>query len=388
MYPALQSCILAGDQNSGYNNTMYQHQPYSDYGAVYYEPRYYSQRSNESLPQPQQQYNYQHPTYPTYQQAAYQQTICHPATYQHTAYPTGQSVSLVEHQISPPVQIQNPSAYPTTESSVISCSRSSLRPVKPPYSYAALMCMAINSTTEKKATMREILVYIEQNFPYYRSNKKWHGTIRHDLTVNDCFMKSDPRPGQKGCLWSIHPEFQDMFSKTSFRRRRYRFKEGSTSWRKARKESAAKIRRKMKGTASDDTASAMANVSSQNFTNTSESTIFANGLVLCDSYSSPEISSPVISSPVISSPEISSPEISSPEISSPEISSPEISSPEISSPEISSGYGSHTDSFSSYNGTTAKHDTTLDDLLSRIPSFNDCVDDLYQSFQTDFYNSV
>ena len=418
MYPALQSCILAGDQNSGYNNTMYQHQPYSDYGAVYYEQRYYSQQPNESLPQPQQQYNYQHPTYPSYQQAVYQQTICHPATYQHTAYPTGQSVSLVEHQISQPVQIQDPSAYSTSDSSVISSSRSSPRPVKPPYSYAALMCMAINSTAEKKATMREILTYIEQNFPYYRSNKKWHGTIRHDLTVNDCFVKSEPRPGQKGCLWSVHPEFQDMFSKTSFCRRRYRFKEGSTSWRQARKETAAKTRRKMKGAVSDDTASSMANMSSQNITNTSESTIFANALVLCDSYSSPEISSPVISSseisspeissPVISSaeisspdissldissldissPEISSPEISSPEISSPEISSPEISSPVISSPEISSGYGSHTDSFSSYNGTTAKHDTTLDDLLSSIPSFNDCVDDLYQSFQTDFYNSV
>ena len=115
--------------------------------------------------------------------------------------------------------------------------------IKPPYSYAALICMAINNAPNRLATMREILAYIEQNYAYYRSNKKWHGTIRHDLTVNDCFMKMPPRPKQKGCLWTINDEFKDMFDNGSLRRRRYRFKEGTANWVKARKESAKGRRR-------------------------------------------------------------------------------------------------------------------------------------------------
>ncbi|KAK2161781.1 hypothetical protein LSH36_110g05095 [Paralvinella palmiformis] len=121
---------------------------------------------------------------------------------------------------------------------------SSTNNAKPPYSYAALICMAIGSQSEKKATMREIINFIESNFSYYRANKKWHGTIRHDLTVNDCFIKLPARPKQKGCLWTIAPGYQDMFDNGSLRRRRYRFKEGSAKWLKSRAENAVKIRRK------------------------------------------------------------------------------------------------------------------------------------------------
>jgi len=107
--------------------------------------------------------------------------------------------------------------------------------VKPPYSYAALICLAIGSDKDNKATMREILDYVEVNFPYYRSNRRWHGTIRHDLTVNDCFMKLSPRRGEKACLWAVDPDFHDMFTNGgSLRRRRYRFKKGSQSWLKSR----------------------------------------------------------------------------------------------------------------------------------------------------------
>ena len=118
---------------------------------------------------------------------------------------------------------------------------------KPPYIYAALICMAIESQKEKNATLREIIHYIESKFPYYRSTKKWHGTIRHDLTVDDCFVKLCPRPGQKASLWTVDPQFQDMFFKGNFRRRRYRFKKGSISWLKAQKQSADKQHQRGKG---------------------------------------------------------------------------------------------------------------------------------------------
>ena len=112
----------------------------------------------------------------------------------------------------------------------------------------------LNQTSSQTLqNLAQCSIPIEQNFPYYRSNKKWHGTISHDLTVNDCFAKFDPRPGQKGCLWLVHHEFQDMFSSRSLRRRRHCFKEGSTSWRKAHKDSADKTHRTSKQVRDDAT---------------------------------------------------------------------------------------------------------------------------------------
>ena len=111
---------------------------------------------------------------------------------------------------------------------------------KPPYSYISLICMAIADSVEKKITLRDIIKYIESNFPYYRSNKKWHGSIRHNLTINDCFVKLPRRPGVKSCLWTVDPAFKDMFDNGSLRRRRYRFKEGTESWNKSKVNTVAK----------------------------------------------------------------------------------------------------------------------------------------------------
>ena len=111
---------------------------------------------------------------------------------------------------------------------------------KPPYSYISLICMAIANSTNKKATLREIVQYIEDHFSYYRSNKKWHGSIRHNLTINDCFVKLPRRPGHKYCLWTIDQNFSDMFDNGSLRRRRYRFKAGSEGWKKAKMTASMK----------------------------------------------------------------------------------------------------------------------------------------------------
>ena len=94
--------------------------------------------------------------------------------------------------------------------------------------------MAIADTAEKKATLREIIDYIEKHFSYYRSNKKWYGSIRHNLTINDCFLKLPRQPGNKCSLWKVDSAFKDMFDNGSLRRRRYRFKEGTHSWNKSK----------------------------------------------------------------------------------------------------------------------------------------------------------
>lgn len=97
---------------------------------------------------------------------------------------------------------------------------------KPPFSYIALIAMAIRDSGHGKLTLAEINEYLMKKFPFFRgSYTGWRNSVRHNLSLNECFRKilRDPsRPWGKDNYWTINESSEYTFADGVFRRRRKR----------------------------------------------------------------------------------------------------------------------------------------------------------------------
>ncbi|XP_027538476.1 forkhead box protein Q1 [Neopelma chrysocephalum] len=114
---------------------------------------------------------------------------------------------------------------------------------KPPYSYIALIAMAIRDSAGGRLTLAEINDYLMSRFPFFRgAYTGWRNSVRHNLSLNDCFVKvlRDPaRPWGKDNYWMLNPSSEYTFADGVFRRRRKRLSRAAPPPQTARSAAAA-----------------------------------------------------------------------------------------------------------------------------------------------------
>ncbi|NWI66653.1 FOXJ1 protein, partial [Todus mexicanus] len=95
--------------------------------------------------------------------------------------------------------------------------------LKPPYSYANLICMAMEASDQPKITLSAIYKWITDNFCYYRhADPTWQNSIRHNLSLNKCFIKVPREKGEpgKGGFWKLDPQYAERLKSSAFKKRR------------------------------------------------------------------------------------------------------------------------------------------------------------------------
>ncbi|KAM9330579.1 uncharacterized protein PAF06_015488 [Gastrophryne carolinensis] len=94
---------------------------------------------------------------------------------------------------------------------------------KPNQSYIALISRAILSTPEKRLQLSDIYQWIMDTYPYYHNqDKSWRNSVRHNLSLNECFIKVGRSDNGKGHYWAVHPANLEAFSRGDYQRRRAR----------------------------------------------------------------------------------------------------------------------------------------------------------------------
>ncbi|XP_009636119.1 forkhead box protein J1 [Egretta garzetta] len=95
--------------------------------------------------------------------------------------------------------------------------------IKPPYSYATLICMAMEASKKPKITLSAIYKWITDNFCYFRhADPTWQNSIRHNLSLNKCFIKVPREKGEpgKGGFWKLDPQYADRLKNGALKKRR------------------------------------------------------------------------------------------------------------------------------------------------------------------------
>lgn len=92
---------------------------------------------------------------------------------------------------------------------------------KPSLIYIALIATVILASPSHKLNLASIYRAMEEQFPYLRSRGPgWRNSVRHSLSVNDCFVKVSRCEDGRGHYWGVHQALQNDFQQGNFGRYR------------------------------------------------------------------------------------------------------------------------------------------------------------------------
>ena len=87
-------------------------------------------------------------------------------------------------------------------------------------SYVEVIASAILRSPRRQKTLSEIYSFIQHNYPEFTENRvRWKNTVRHNLSLQECFQRGEVAYNKGGCYWRIHPKFLPRFSQGDFTRR-------------------------------------------------------------------------------------------------------------------------------------------------------------------------
>ncbi|CAF1168147.1 unnamed protein product [Adineta ricciae] len=107
------------------------------------------------------------------------------------------------------------------------CSRQNMKASsKPQESYVELIARAILSSSNYQMLLIDIYEWIITEYPYFSTlqSKAWRNSIRHNLSLNECFVRQQKSENGRGYYWGIHPAALDAFIRGDFRRRQARLR--------------------------------------------------------------------------------------------------------------------------------------------------------------------
>ncbi|KAG7230906.1 hypothetical protein INR49_024934 [Caranx melampygus] len=120
--------------------------------------------------------------------------------------------SILTNPDQPPDNMMTSSETPSTEAQLFS---------KPSLSYIALIAKVILSSPSQKLNLASIYRAMEEQFPYLRSRGPgWRNSVRHNLSVNDCFVKVSRCEDGRGHHWGVHQAHLRDFQQGNFRQYR------------------------------------------------------------------------------------------------------------------------------------------------------------------------
>ncbi|KAF0989105.1 hypothetical protein HZS_8080, partial [Henneguya salminicola] len=88
------------------------------------------------------------------------------------------------------------------------------------YNYVNMIVECILGSPTKRVLLSDIYKHVQNNYKdMIDKGVDWQNGIRHNLSLNDCFMKDGRNPNGKGYFWTVAPKNLPYFEKGDFRRR-------------------------------------------------------------------------------------------------------------------------------------------------------------------------